>query len=173
MRPLFTLAGVALLTAAAVSAFAQGTGTASITVEQPWARATPAGALTSAAYMTLDNKSSSADRLIGVSSDIAAKLQIHEMTMLNGVMQMRQLTDGLPVPAGGSVALKPGSYHIMLIGLQRPLAAGDSFPLTLTFAKAGNVSVTVPVRAMGATPGNSGMGSMPGKPGGMAPMEMK
>ena len=63
--------------------------------------------------------------------------------MDNGVMKMRELTDGLAIPAGGTVALKPGSYHVMLIGLKKPLAAGDLFPLTLNFEKAGNVSVTV------------------------------
>ena len=76
------------------------------------------------------------------------------MTVVNGVMQMRQLADGLAIPAGGSVALKPGSYHVMLIGLKKPLAAGETFPLTLTFAKAGNISVTVPVQAMGAMQDN-------------------
>ena len=97
------------------------------------------------------------------------------MSIVNGVMQMRQLADGLPVPAGGSVVLKPGGYHVMLIGLKKPLAAGESIPLTLTFEKAGNISVTVPVRAMGAMQDDkAGMGGMhDGKPGGMGNMEMK
>ena len=75
------------------------------------------------------------------------------MKVENGVMQMREITGGLPVPANGSVVLKPGSYHVMLIGLKKPLTAGETFPLTLTFAKAGNISVTVPVQAMGANAG--------------------
>ena len=143
---LHTFAALATLIAAS-AAFAQGNGP-SIAVEQPYARATPAGAQTGAVYMTLDNKSHVADRLTAASSDVAAKLQIHEMAVVNGVMQMRQLADGLPIPADGSVALKPGSYHVMLIGLKKPLTAGESFPLTLTFEKAGNISVTVPVQAM-------------------------
>ena len=100
------------------------------------------------------------------------------MTMVSGVMQMREVADGLNVPAGGSVTLKPGSYHVMLIGLKRPLTAGETFPLTLSFAKAGNISVTVPVQAMNATQdkggGMSGMGGMQdNKSGGMGKMEMK
>lgn len=169
------LAVTLVMIAATFTAFAQGTRT-SIAVEQPWARATPAGASTGAVYMTLDNKTASADRLTGVSSDIADTLQIHEMSMVNGVMQMRQLADGLPVPAGGSVVLKPGSYHVMLIGLKKPLTPGETFPLTLTFEKAGNVSVTVPVQAMGAMQENEGhgMGGMQeNKSGGMGNTEMK
>ena len=150
MRSLSKLVVAAMLIAAAFPAFAQGTGT-SIAVEQPWSRATPAGAQTGAVYMTLDNKTTSADRLTAASSDVADKVQIHEMSVVNGVMQMRQLADGLSVPAGGSVVLKPGTYHVMLIGLKKPLTAGETFPLKLTFEKAGNISVTVPVQAMDAT----------------------
>jgi periplasmic copper chaperone A len=164
----------ALLVAASTAAWAQATKT-SIVIEDPYARATPGGAVTGAAYMTLDNKTNAADRLIGASSNVAAQVQIHEMSMLNGVMQMRQLANGLPVPAGGSVALKPGGYHVMLIGLKKQLTAGETFPLTLTFEKAGNIFVAVPVKAMGAMQDSHGdMGKMNGmqntKPG---TMEMK
>jgi copper(I)-binding protein len=175
------LAFAALLIGFAAPALAQGTGNASIAVEQPYARATPSGAKTGAAYMTIDNKSGTADRLTGVSSDVADKVQIHEMKVANGVMQMREITDGLPVPADGSVVLKPGSYHVMLIGLKKPLTAGETFPLKLTFAKAGTISVTVPVQAMGANMGGGNMGGMSnmggtsngGSSGGMGKMEMK
>jgi periplasmic copper chaperone A len=163
----------AILIAIAAPAFAQGTTTAPIAVEQPWARATPAGAMTGAVYMTLDNKSASADRLTGASSDVADKLQIHEMTVVNGVMQMRQLADGLPIPAGGSVVLKPGSYHVMLIGLKQPLTPRETFPLTLTFAKAGNISVTVAVQAIGAMQDSKGGMGDNKSGGGMGNMEMK
>jgi copper(I)-binding protein len=179
MRAFSKFAFAAVLIAIAVPAFAQGTGTASIAVNQPWARATPAGAKTGAVYMTLDNKSASTDRLTAASSDVADKVQIHEMKVVDGVMQMRQLADGLPVPASGSVVLKPGSYHVMLIGLKKPLTPGETFPLTLTFAKAGNISVTVAVQAIGAmqdsqggTKGMSGMGNSKAG-GGMGNMEMK
>jgi periplasmic copper chaperone A len=176
MRALSKITFAVALIAIAPTAFAQGTGTSTIAVEQPWARATPAGAQTGAVYMTLDNKTSTADRLTGALSDVADKLQIHQMTVVNGVMQMRELTDGLPIPAGGSVTLKPGSYHVMLIGLKKPLAAGEAFPLTLTFEKAGNIPVTVQVQAMGAMQDNTGggMGGMKDdKSGGMGNMQMK
>jgi len=172
MRYSYRLALAAALIAAAAPALAQGAGSTTITVEQPWARATPAGAKTGAAYMTLVNKSGSADRLTAATSDVASKVQIHEMAVVNGVMQMRELAHGLPIPAGGTVVLKPGSYHVMLIGLKKPLVAGDSLPLTLTFEKAGNISVTVPVKTMGAGQDmGGGMGNMKG--GGMGNMEMK
>jgi periplasmic copper chaperone A len=178
MRTLSKLALAALLTCFVAPALAQGTGNTTITVEQPWARATPAGAKTGAVYMTLDNKSGTADRLTGASSDVADKLQIHEMKVENGVMKMHEIPGGLPIPSDGSVVLKPGSYHVMLIGLKKPLTAGEKFPLTLTFEKAGNISVTVPVEAMGATQENGGTGNMGGMQdnksgGGMGNMEMK
>ena len=171
MRTLSKLVLVAALVVGAPLVFAQTTPP-SITVEQPYARATPGGAVTGAVYMTLTNKAQTADRLTSASSNVAAKLQIHEMAVTNGVMQMRELKDGLPVPAGGSVVLKPGGYHVMLIGLKKPLMAGETFPLTLTFEKAGNISVTVPVQAMDATKDNKG-GGMGGTGGGMGHMEMK
>jgi periplasmic copper chaperone A len=187
MRSLFKFAIMAFLTAVAPAAIAQTGGTSTIAVEQPWARATPAGAMTGAVYMTLTNKAKDADRLTAASSDVAAKVQIHEMAVVNGIMKMRQLVNGLAIPAGGSVTLKPGSYHVMLIGLKKQLVAGQTLPLTLTFAKAGNVSITVPIQAIGATQsdkggmggmegmeGMEGMGGMQGnKSGGMGNMEMK
>jgi copper(I)-binding protein len=101
------------------------------------------------------------DRLTSASSDVASQVQIHEMSMDNGIMKMREVAGGLAVPADGSVALKPGSYHVMLIGLKKPLAAGDSFPLTLTFEKAGNISIMVPVKALASLQNNQGgMGNM-------------
>jgi hypothetical protein len=177
MRILSKLVLLAALIAATPAAFAQSGGNGKIDVEKPYARATPAGAMSGAAYMTLANKTQTTDRLTGASSEVAAKVQIHEMKVVNGVMKMREVAGGLAIPAGGSVALKPGSYHVMLMGLKKPLVAGQSFALTLTFAKAGNISVTVPVEAMGATSGNGGMSGMNGmqqdKSGGMGKMETK
>ena len=158
MRNLSKLAFAALLMVAAVPAFAQSS---SIQVANPWAPATPSGAKTGAVYMTIDNKLSIADRLTGLSSEVAKKLQIHETKMENGIMKMREISGGLPVPAGGSVVLKPGGYHVMLIDLNRPLKAGETFPVTLVFEKAGKVSITVSVQSMGATHDSMpGMGDM-------------
>jgi len=158
MRYLLTLASAALLLAAAVPTFAEST---SIQIDKPWARATPAGAKIGAAYMTIDNKSGQPDRLTGASSDVAKTLQIHEMKVVDGVMKMREIPGGLPLPAGGSVTLKPGGYHVMLIGLNQPLKKGDKFPLTLVFEKAGKVSIEVPVESVGAMHSDMpGMGHM-------------
>ena len=175
MRLLSKLALTAVLLVSGSAAFAQAGGASKITVEQPWARATPAGAMTGAVYMTLANKTGTADRLTAAASDVAQKVQIHEMAVVNGIMQMRELANGLAVPANGSVTLKPGGYHVMLIGLKKQLIAGQTIPLTLTFAKAGTISITVPIQSIGATQsGKGGMGGMEGKKsGGMGNMEMK
>jgi hypothetical protein len=178
MRFLSKLSLIAVLLAAAPAAFAQASGTSKINVEQPWARATPAGAATGAVYMTLANKSDIADRLTAVSSDVASKVQIHEMAVVNGIMKMSQLANGLAIPRGASVTLKPGSYHVMLIGLKKQLIEGQTLPLTLTFAKAGTISITVPIQPIGATQGAQGsMSGMAGmqdkKPDRMGNMEMK
>jgi periplasmic copper chaperone A len=163
MRSLVHITCAIILIAATFAAFAQTTG--SIEIHQPWARATPKGASTGAVYMTLDNKTGNDDRLTGASSDVAAKLQIHEMAVTNGTMQMREVAGGLPIPAGSEVVLKPGGYHVMLMGLKKALMAGESFPLTLAFAKAGTMSVNVTVQPLDAKP--------QGTSGGMGTMEMK
>jgi periplasmic copper chaperone A len=178
MRALSKLALAAVLIGFVAPALAQGTANTPIAVEQPWARATPAEAKTGAVYMTLDNKSGTADRLTGASSEVADKLQIHEMKVENGVMKMREVPGGLPIPGSGSVELKPGGYHVMLMGLKKPLTVGEKFALTLTFEKAGNISVTVPVQAMDAAQDKGSMGGMgrmqdSKSGGGMGHMEMK
>jgi len=174
MRYLLKSAFAAVLVASTLPAFAQNP---SITVQDPYARATPAGAKTGAIYMMINNKASTPDRLTGAASDVAAQVEVHEMSMDNGIMKMREVAGGLAIPAGGSVTLKPGGYHVMLIGLKKPLAPGDSVPLTLKFEKAGDVSLTVPVKAMDASQKSGGMGSMGNmggaKSGGMGHMDMK
>lgn len=122
----------------------------SITIEHPWSRATPGGAQVAVGYLTIENKGATADRLISVAAEIAGRTQIHQMSMADGIMKMRQVTDGLPVPAEGSVALEPSSYHLMLMDLKRPLKEGEEFSGTLTFEKAGTVDVTFEVEGTGA-----------------------
>jgi periplasmic copper chaperone A len=125
-------------------AFAQGTG---VQVTDAWARATPGGAQTAAAYVTIT--SAAGDRLTGASTPAAKDAQLHTTTMDGNVMKMRQV-DGIDLPAGQTVALKPGGYHIMLMGLAQPLKEGQTFPLTLTFDKAGTREVTVAVQKVGS-----------------------
>jgi len=155
-----SIAFAAILTTIATGRFAQGMGTDTIAIDHAWARATPAEATTGAVYMTISNKANTPDRLTGGSSPIAEKVQIHEMKMVNNVMEMRELSGGLPVPAMGSVTLKPGGYHVMLIGLKEPLKVGQTVALTLTFEKAGKVAVSAPVQPIGATSGSGEMGTM-------------
>jgi copper(I)-binding protein len=130
----------------------------SLDISDPWSRATPKGASVAAGYMTIKNTGSSPDRLIEGSSDVASRFELHEMKMEDGVAKMRPVKGGLEIKPGETIELKPGSFHVMFVGLKKPLSAGDHVKATLVFEKAGTVSVDYDVRAMGAGSG----GSMPG-----------
>ena len=121
--------------------------TSQLEVTNAWARATPGKAETGAAYLTI--QSPTPDRLVSVSSPVAKKAELHTMSMEGMVMKMRPLA-GLDIAAGQNVTLKPGGEHIMLEGLNAPLREGKSFPLTLTFEKAGTRTVTVAIEKPGA-----------------------
>jgi len=149
-RLLLSLAAASAVSAAA-PVLAKDAMAGPIRIESPWARPTPPGAPTGGAYMTLVNTGTQSDRLLGGSSPVSSRFEIHEMSMAGGVMRMRKL-DGLPVPAKGTVALKPGGYHVMLIGLKRPLKIGERVPATLRFEKAGEVTVEFKVQAPPAVP---------------------
>lgn len=137
-----------------------------IAVQGAWARATPAGAPAGAAFFIVENTAAEGDVLTAVSapatSDVA---ELHTHAMDGGVMKMRKV-EGIAVPAHGAVELKPGGLHVMLIGLKAPLAEGATFPLTLTFAKAGAVEVAVTVRGLGARAAEPAHGDMHGMHGG-------
>jgi periplasmic copper chaperone A len=143
------LAAVAFAASAAQHA-AAGSKTGDISIEAPWSRATPGGAKVGAGYLTIKNGGAAPDRLVSAAADIAERAEIHEMSMTDGVMKMRQVSDGVGVPAGGNVALAPNGYHLMFLGLKKPLTEGDTFSGTLTFEKAGTVAVTFEVRGIGA-----------------------
>lgn len=104
-----------------------------ITVTNPRIRATAPGQTVSGAFMTLVNSSEKAYALTSVSFSGAGMVEIHETSMNEGVMRMRKI-DQISIPANGSAELKPGSYHIMLMGLAKPMTAGTSETLTLTFS---------------------------------------
>ncbi|MFG1358745.1 copper chaperone PCu(A)C [Xanthobacter pseudotagetidis] len=130
-----------------------------LSIDDPFTRATPDGAKVGAGYMVVKNKGATADRLIAATADVAGRAEIHEMAMSNGVMTMRPQPNGVAVPANGEVALKPGGYHIMFLDLKAPIALDKPVTGTLTFEKAGTVSVTykvVPVGASSAGGGHSG-----------------
>ncbi|GAB4574095.1 MAG: hypothetical protein Kow0077_18920 [Anaerolineae bacterium] len=100
----------------------------------------------SAAYLTLTNSGGAADRLVGAETDAATVVEIHTVEMDNGVMRMRPVADGIEVPAGGSISLEPGGYHLMLIDLTRDLVAGETIALTLHFASGKTLQVEAEVR---------------------------
>jgi hypothetical protein len=156
----------ALAVAAALLAGCGAGSGASIKVSEPWARASSAMAAAGAAYMVIENTGSAADALTGAASPVAKTVEVHETVAMEsaapsdamgspmpsasgetggGMMGMQPIAR-LEIPAGGSVELKPGSYHIMLIGLNQELKVGDKIEITLTFEKAGDVKVTAEVR---------------------------
>lgn len=139
--------------------------TIAIKVDQVWSRAAMAGH-EGVVYLTITN-SGPTDTLIGVSTPVAAIADLHRTINDNGVMKMRSVPT-LQIEAGKSVTLAPSGYHVMLINLKQTLKQGDSFPVTLTFAKAGTITTTAVVEKAGATSGPTGGMNMPmpssGKP---------
>lgn len=127
--------------------------TAGISVESAWARASPGMVKNGAAYVTVANRGEEADRLIAIESDAAKRVTLHENIEDDGVMRMRPV-EALDLPAGETVEMKSGGYHIMLIELHNSLRKGDKFPLSLVFEKAGKRQVTVEVMGIGAMHGD-------------------
>lgn len=124
-----------------------------LTISSAYARATLPNAPVGAAYLTITNNGSSDDRLISASSPIAGVTQLHEMKMVNDIMQMNELPDGVAIPAGQSVMLEPGGLHVMLMNLNGPLTEGATFAVTLSFEKAGTIEVQVPIGPFDAAAG--------------------
>ena len=136
-----------------------------LTIQHPWARATPNGAQVAGGYLAITNHGMAPDVLTGGSFEASAKFELHEMTTENGIMKMRP-TGPLTIPPGGSLTLDPSGKHIMLAGLKHGLKKGDKIEGTLTFEHAGTVSVQFDVEGIGAKApaaagGHSGH-SMPG-----------
>ena len=156
-RLLMTLACAAALSAplAVTSAHAQDASIGPLRLKNAWARPTPPAAPTGGGYVTISNTGAKPDRLIGGSTAVAQRLEIHEMSMDGPVMRMRKLDAGLAVPAGGAVELKPGGFHLMFIGLKTPLKVGDKVPVTLRFENAGEVKMQFVVRMPPAAGGHA------------------
>jgi copper(I)-binding protein len=119
----------------------------SMQVSQVRSPATPPGTRVGAVYLSITNRGAKPDSLLALTSPIAARVEIHRTTMVQGVMQMRPVA-ALECPAGGTVNIEPGALHIMLLGLTQPLAAGSTFPLSLKFRDAGILVVQVSVKAL-------------------------
>jgi copper(I)-binding protein len=126
---------------------AQSAKVGSVQIENAYTRSTVPGQMAAGGFMKIENKGA-ADQLVSASSPISGEVQLHEMAMEGNVMKMRQVKD-IAVPSGGEVELKPGGLHLMLMNIKAPLAAGETIPVKLKFAKAGEVEVKMPVNAMG------------------------
>jgi copper(I)-binding protein len=153
-------AGAAAITPATAEMHMQKAG--DIEIHNPWARASAGKARNGGAFVTLKDSGTQGDKLIAAASNVSKKVELHTHIKDGDVMKMRHVPF-IPVPAGGSVELKPGSYHIMFMGLKAPLKEGTSFPVTLTFEKSGSVEVMMQVKGVGAMGGamnHSGHGTM-------------
>lgn len=137
---------VLTMTAAALAPGASAAPAARVKVENAWCRAAPVGALAGGCFVTLT--AAADDRLAAVQTPDADRAEIHTMAIEGGVMKMRPLPDGLPLPAGQAVELKPGARHLMVIGPKQPLLAGGRVRLTLRFEKAAPQTLDAPIRAM-------------------------
>ncbi len=137
----FVLSTVALCIAASVSAADVKVG--NLSIDDVWARTGQPGQV-SAAFMDVKNKGT-ADKIVSAHCDCAKATELHDMKMADGKMLMMQVP-AMDVPANGDLKLKPGGYHIMLIGLNRPLAAGETLPIKLKFEKAGEVTVQAQIK---------------------------
>lgn len=147
-----------LCAAVAAFALAMPAWAADIMVMDPYARVSTSNAKSGAAFMVLMNHGAAEDRLIAVTSDVAARVELHtHKEDSNGVMQMLEVEDGIALPAGGEHALARGGDHVMFMGLNRSLAHGDVVTVTLTFEKAGDVVVEIPVD-LERKPGDHGHG---------------
>lgn len=145
----FTFATAALCAAASV--YAADAKIGNISIDDPWARSGQPGQV-SAAYMEVKNKGA-ADKIISANCDCAKATELHDVKMVDGTMKMVPVT-GMDVPANGELKLKPGAYHIMLIGLNRPLVAGETLPIKIKFEKAGEVIVQAKVKDKAAPAGH-------------------
>jgi copper(I)-binding protein len=121
-----------------------------IAIEKAWTRATPKGAKVAAGYLTIKNGGEEPDRLVGARADFAGNTEIHLMNMVDGIMRMRPVNDGLPIPGNSAVTLQPNGYHLMFMELTQPLAEGETVSGTLSFERAGDVAVSFQVMGLGA-----------------------
>jgi copper(I)-binding protein len=143
-------ASLALSLAFAAPASAHDYQAGALKIDHPWSRATPPGASVGVGYLSIENTGTADDRLLSIKGAISPDIEMHESAEKDGVATMRPVKDGIVVPAGKTVELAPGGYHLMLKKLAEPLKEGESVPVTLTFEKAGSIDVDLTVTAMGA-----------------------
>lgn len=134
-------------------------------IAMPMARATPPNAPVAAGFLTVTNTGENDDRLVAARSDVAGRVEIHEMAMDGDVMKMRELADGLPIPSGETVVLQPGGIHLMFMELKKPLVEGATVDVTLVFGNSGEIEVTLVIGppGMGSGRGTDSPGNPPAK----------
>ncbi|MDN3562891.1 copper chaperone PCu(A)C [Paeniroseomonas aquatica] len=120
-----------------------------LAIDHPWTRAVGAAAPTAAGYMVIRNTGAAPDRLVSAETPRAARIEMHEMSVTDGIMRMRPIAGGIPLPPGGEVRLAPGGLHLMLIGPQGGFEQGARVPVTLVFEHAGRITVELAVDAPG------------------------
>ena len=145
-----SIAAATALTLASLSATAADYTAGDLSLSKTWTRATPPKAKAGGGFVEIVNSGSQDDRLISATSDVAKNVELHEMAVTDGVMKMREMEDGIEIPAGETVTLKPGGLHIMFMGLNEPFEEGTTVPVVLTFEKAGDVEIELDVAKMGA-----------------------
>lgn len=149
LKSLIAAAAIAVI-APLASAHGIAVTAGDLIVHGGFTRATLPGAPVAGGFVTINNKGTAEDRLTGATAPFAATVEIHEMAMDGGVMTMRPLPDGVPIPAGGKVDLKPGGLHLMFTGLTGPLKQGETVEVIMTFERTGAVTVPMMVLAPGA-----------------------
>ena len=115
-----------------------------------WTRAMLPGQKVGGGYLVISNQGAADDRLVAVATPVTDRAEIHEMSMVDDVMKMRKLSDGLPIPAGETVTLEPGGLHLMFMAVSEPFVEGGMVPVTVTFEKAGDVDLMLPVMPAGS-----------------------
>jgi len=144
------VAGV-LLGAVGACAKTDAVAVGDLRIEKPWIRAIPPGAPAAGGFMTVRNAGREPDRLLSARSGLAERVEVHELLNEAGMMRMRPMPQGLPIPAGAEVTLRPGGYHLMLVSPQHRFAEGETVPVRLKFERAGEAVVAFRVEAMTAS----------------------
>ena len=162
------LASFVALALSASAAFAHDFTLGNLEIGHPASKATLPGQPVGGGFMTITNKGGEADRLLAITApDVSDDVQLHEMAIENDVMKMRQLPDGIEIPAGAKVELKSGGLHVMFMKIKHPLKEGETFKATLTFEKAGKIDVDFKIESAkpGAKPAEGASGDHQGHGG--------
>lgn len=146
------LAAASMALQPASAAHAHDYSIGDLRIAHPWSRATPPSAKVGGGYLRIENKVSMPDRLVSATMELAGRAEIHEMSLTDGVMRMHELPAGVAIAPGGTVELKPGGLHVMVMDLAAPLKQGERRAGALTFERAGTVAIEFTVEAIGAAP---------------------